>query len=98
MTQRRSWRAGIGALLLTLLLLGALVSVVPPRLRELTAPGQRARSLARAELPGGDLALVAVPAGAGREGVIALWWAGRDDDRVRWLGYLPGYAAVGEPK
>ncbi len=91
MTQRLAWR--VGATLLTFLLLSALMSMVPPRLRELTAPGQRAHSLARAELPGGDLALVAVPAAAGRAGVVALWWAGREDDQVRWLGYLPGYPA-----
>lgn len=75
------------AVLLALTTLGAQLLI-----QRATAPGQRAHSLARAALPGGDLALVAVPARPDRAGAVALWWAGTSAPRVRELISLPGAA------
>jgi hypothetical protein len=58
-----------------------------------TAPDQRVHSLARVALPGGELAVVVLPARVGRNGEVALWWAGYDETRVRMLVRMVGYPA-----
>ena len=59
--------------LLGLLLVALWLTIVPPLVRAATAPGQPVQSLARAALPGGDLASAVLPAQAGRDGEVALW-------------------------
>lgn len=90
MRKIRSWYAIAATLAIsvagTLIGMGLLIHAA-------TAPGQRAHSLARATLPGGDLALVVVPAQLGRDGTVALWWAGVEAPRVRELLHVPGVPA-----
>jgi hypothetical protein len=62
-----------------------------------TAPSQRVQSLARVALPGGELAIVVLPAQVGRDGEIALWWAGRDAPRVETLVRMVGAPAQPTP-
>jgi hypothetical protein len=66
---------------------------VPLWVGHVTALGQRTQSLARLPLPGGDLVLVVLPAGIGRDGEIAMWWVGKDAPRIETLLRLPGAPA-----
>lgn len=69
MRKIRSWYAIAATLAISVA--GALIGM-GLLIHAATAPGQRAHSLARATLPGGDLALVVVPAQLGRDGTVAL--------------------------
>jgi hypothetical protein len=70
---------------------------VPLWVGHATAPGQRVHSLARMALPGGELAIVVLPAGIGRDGEIAVWWAGKDAPRVETLVRMVGAPAQPTP-
>lgn len=85
MRKIRSWYAIAATLAIFVGMTFIGTSILRPFIWAATAPGQRAHSLARATLPGGDLALVVVPAQLGRDGAIALWWAGVEAPRVREL-------------
>jgi hypothetical protein len=79
--------------LISLLLLGLWLNSVPPLVRRATAPDQRVHSLVQAELPGGVLLIVVLPAYAGRDGEVALWWSGNDEKWVRPLVRVIGTPA-----
>jgi len=48
-----------------------------------TVPGQRTHGRTRATLPGGELAIVVLPARRQHDGEGALWGAGCDEPKVR---------------
>jgi hypothetical protein len=79
------------------ILVGLYLIGVQPWIDHVTAPSQRVHSLMRAALPGGELAIVVLPARTGHDGEVVLWWVGKDAPQVRPLLRLPGAPAQTTP-